>query len=270
MFAFISGLFGLIIGSFLNVMILRRGAKTLGGRSVCFSCGNEILWYDNIPLVSYMLLHGRCRRCRCRISPQYPLVETATALIFALIGYWASQQFDAASLRLLVFDYFLIAALLVAIFVYDLRHTIIPDAWAYLFILAALLTYPLGAHAADTTLYLLAGPIAALPLFALWFVSRGTWMGLGDSKLALGIGWLLGPLYGVAAIFFAFIVGAVVSVCILLPLPWYRRILANWGLMRGGAGASFTMKSEVPFGPFLIVSTLILWFMLLNHVALPL
>lgn len=268
--ASISGLFGLIIGSFLNVVILRRGAKSLGGRSMCFSCGNEIAWYDNVPLISYLALRGRCRACGSGISIQYPLVEAATALLFGVLGAWASAQPDSLVLRALVLDYFAIASILVALFAYDVRHTIIPDAWAYLFALLSFLTYPL-AHlgAGSIATYLLAGPLAALPLFALWLVSRGRWMGLGDSKLALGMGWLLGPVYGVVAVFFAFMIGAVVSLAILLPLPLYRRILATWGLLSAKPGASYTMSSEVPFGPFLIASCLIIWFMLLNQVPLP-
>ena len=113
--ATISALFGLIIGSFLNVVILRRGTKPMSGRSVCLSCGRTIAWYDNIPLLSYLALRGRCRACGSRISMQYPLVEASTALLFGAIGAWAGAQPDSLSLRLLVLDYFAIAALLVAV-----------------------------------------------------------------------------------------------------------------------------------------------------------
>src|SRR5690606_3236364 len=112
--------------------------------------------------------------------------------------------------------------------------------------------------------------IAALPLFSLWLISGGRWMGLGDAKLSLGIGWLLGPLWGIVAVFLAFVIGALISICILLPLPVLQRHLARWGILRGTPPPSYTMKSEVPFGPFLIASTLLLWFALLYDIPLPL
>lgn len=255
------GLFGLIIGSFLNVLILRRATRSIAGRSGCLSCGERIRAYDLVPIVSWVLLRGRCRSCESRISVQYPLVEVSTALCFGLLGLALGGGLA------LIFALF-ITALLIAIVVYDIAHTIIPDEWAYA-AAAAALAYALIEGAHPIFLTLLAGPVAALPLFALWAISRGRWMGLGDAKLALSIGFLLGPLYGVYAIFFAFVVGAVISVVILLPLPIYRRLLQKAGIVSSHARASYTMKSEVPFGPFLILSCFIVWFSLLYNLPLP-
>ncbi len=93
---------------------------------------------------------------------------------------------------------------------------------------------------------------------------------MGDAKLSLGIGWLLGPLYGIGAIFFAFVIGAVVSVCILMPLPTILRFIRQKGIVRfRSTSDQLTMKSEVPFGPFLIVSCFIVWFSLLFNIPLP-
>src|SRR6185503_8120428 len=77
---------GAIIGSFLNVLVLRKGVQSLSGRSKCASCGKTIAWYDNIPLLSWVLLRGRCRACGSAISVQYPIVELVTAILFALVG----------------------------------------------------------------------------------------------------------------------------------------------------------------------------------------
>ena len=89
-------------------------------------------------------------------------------------------------------------------------------------------------------------------------------MGLGDAKLALGIGWLLGPTLGITAIFAAFVVGALISVCILLPLPRILRWLHTHGItFMENAGGGFTMTSEIPFGPFLVFSCITLWLSLL-------
>src|SRR3989344_6748213 len=183
------GLFGLIVGSFLNVLILRRGKRPLTGRSACGACESVLGWHDLVPVLSWFVLLGRCRSCRSRISIQYPLVEGATALLFAAIaGASLGTMWTAFAC--------VVAALLVAIFVYDLYHALIPDAWVWTFnALTFLSLFLFSLHPTPYTPYpVLAGPAIALPLFALWAVSRGPWMGFGDVKLALGIGWLLGPL----------------------------------------------------------------------------
>ncbi len=271
MTAVIFGLFGLVVGSFLNVVILRFGKKSIGGRSECPACHAHLRWFDMVPVCSWIYLRGRCRDCHTRISIQYLLVECSTALLFAAI---AAASFPLGPVYMVLSC--AIVALLVCIFVYDLYHSIIPNTWVYAFdTLAFLVTAPLlftSVLSIPAWLYFVGGPLAALPLFALWFVSNGKWMGFGDVKLALGIGWLLGPTLGVVAIFFAFVIGAVVSVCILLPLPYYRRMLSRFTPTRASAkvAGGFTMKSEVPFGPFLILSCLIIWFAILYNIPMPL
>ncbi|MCR4280784.1 MAG: prepilin peptidase [Candidatus Kaiserbacteria bacterium] len=278
MFAVIFGLFGLIIGSFLNVLILRGGVRSLAGRSSCMSCKKEILWYDLLPILSWMFLRGKCRFCKSKISAQYLLVELITALLFAVIG---------ASTIPILFKLFAlpIIAILIAISVYDLRHTIIPDAWVWTFNALAFSSIFLpmlwsGPRLFDVGVSVLAGISTALPLFLLWLVSRGRWMGLGDAKLALGIGWLLGPFYGMIALFFAFIIGAAVSVFILLPFPYIVRFSKKVALLRQGfegqgiarlsnASQRITMKSEVPFGPFLVSACLLVWITQMYGIPLP-
>jgi len=296
MLALAFGLFGLVVGSFLNVIILRHGVRSLGGRSGCMSCGRQLPWYDMVPVFSWFALGGRCRFCRARISIQYPLVEAATGLSFAAIGYWASitSFVPSASGVALVVLYLCIVALLVCITAYDMLHTIIPDVWVWTFnalAFTAAVVFPLQATGYELQA-VLAGPIAAAPLFALWLFSRGAWMGLGDAKLALGIGWLLGPAPGLLAIFGAFVIGAAVSLVLLFfsSAVWKgftRTLIVSLSLFfeRFFRYASrflgvdtgtlipridektktllvfgFTMKSEIPFGPFLIFSCIIIWF----------
>ncbi|MDB5238560.1 MAG: prepilin peptidase leader peptidase (prepilin peptidase) / N-methyltransferase [Candidatus Kaiserbacteria bacterium] len=266
----VCGLFGLIAGSFLNVVILRHGAKSLDGRSQCMSCGVQLKWYDLVPVISWVALRGKCRACHSSISIQYPLVELASGVSFVLIG--TSQE----TFGLVTPFYFAVAAFMIVIAAYDIRHTIIPDEWAYMFaILAAVTSIMAPLYAGSFLFLILAGPLAALPLFLLWLVSGGSWMGLGDAKLALGIGWLLGPVYGPAAIMGAFVIGAVISVGILLPLPHARaylhRLRAGKGIARlRGGHTGLTMTSEVAFGPFLVASAFLTWMLLLYHVPLPL
>ncbi|KKW19939.1 MAG: Type 4 prepilin-like protein leader peptide-processing enzyme [Parcubacteria group bacterium GW2011_GWA2_51_10] len=258
-------LFGLIVGSFLNVLILRNGVETLRGRSACLSCGRKIAWYDLVPVVSWIYLRGRCRFCGSRISLQYPLVELLTGILFGLVGLSSLVLFEKLiSLPIL--------ALLVAIFVYDMKHKIIPDPWVWTFNLLAFLFSLLTTNYLLLTIF--SGPITALPLFLLWLVSRGTWMGFGDVKLALGMGWLLGSFYGLYAIFFAFVLGAVISVPLVFfsSQLWKRSIpyhfLHRFITVKSAKG--YTMKSEVPFGPFLVSSTIMVWFAMLYNVPLSL
>lgn len=268
---FIFGLFGLVVGSFLNVVILRFGEKRLGGRSECPSCKRELSWYDLIPVLSWIALRGRCRTCAASISIQYPLVEAATATFFALIGSLVLPILATLAALFVI-------SFLICIFVYDLYHKLIPDLWVWLFCAASLafafsISYQLSATS------FLAGPIAALPILFLWALSwpftgsPGMWMGFGDVKLALGIGWLLplptiiGLPLGLVAIFFAFIIGAVISILILLPLPY---ILATCGIRVKGERNGYTMGSEVPFGPFLITSCVLVWFAVLYGISIPL
>src|SRR3989338_6520817 len=261
--------FGLVVGSFINVVVLRSGVRAISGRSACMSSGKKIRWFDLIPVFSWLHLRGRCRACGSRISMQYPAVEFLTGSVFALVGGASLSPFATAT-------ELLIGAVLIAIAAYDIRHTIIPDAWVWSFNALALLSVflpegSLTAFSSQTAFDAIAGPIVAAPLFALWLVSGGRWMGLGDPKLALGIGWLLGPVYGIASLFLAFILGAAIGLLLVffssacweatarqfIPLTFWRK---------GGNG--ITMKSEVPFGPFLVASCLLVLFALMYQIPL--
>lgn len=262
MFAFVGFVFGTIIGSFLNVLILRRGARSLGGRSSCSSCGRTLVWYELVPVISWLALRGRCRTCGSRISIQYPLVETLTGIVFATLA--------AAPVPLLYLVFaFPLAAVAIAIATYDIRHTIIPDSWAAVFgVLALGYAVVSGAFAFMPLWAFVAGPFAAFPFFFLWAVSRGRWMGLGDAKLALGTGWLLGIMGGIEAVLFSFVFGALVSVLILLPLPHLIHFFTRKSA--SDAAVRFTMESEVPFGPFLVTGTLVVWMLGMYGIEIPL
>jgi len=295
-------LFGLIVGSFLNVVILRFGERSIGGRSACPSCHTQLRVGDLIPIISWIHLRGRCRYCKHPISIQYPLVEAGTAIFFAGIA--------GADLPLVPTVFALIiVSLLICLFVYDLKHKLLPDMWIWAFCILSLAFVFVTSYQLPATSSLLSGPTAALPILFLWALSSpfagypGAWMGFGDVKLALGIGWLLGFPLGIVAVFFAFIIGAVVSVCILLPLPYYIKwwhgalgraratklaslrpvgesgpdhVVQGSGLLtqmtmsdHANFVAGYTMKSEVPFGPFLIASCILLWFSVLQNIQIP-
>lgn len=242
------------------------------------SCTHELGTSELVPVFSYLFLRGRCKHCGSRISIQYPLVELSTAFIFGILGgsllpafsyLLVADTVSFAETAVFIVSSFAVAALFIAIAAYDIRHTIIPDSWAYSLAVFALVSQVCNALLSYSPIpwsyLLLAGPAAALPFAALWLVSGGKWMGLGDAKLALGIGWLLGPVDVWAAIMLAFIIGALFSVCILLPLPRLVRFGARLGITPlEHLQSRFTMRSEVAFGPFLVCGSLIIWFMQLN------
>lgn len=241
---------GTIIGSFLNVIIYRinTGRKIVNDSSMCMSCGHKLKWYELIPVFSYLIQGFKCRKCKSRISIQYPIVEILTGLVFLAVSvkfipflyfsFWLYVTFS--SLYLVLF------AFLIIIFVYDLRHKIIPNKLVFPFIalsfitmLAKLLIFG-SAFSWVILLDIFAGIIVALPFALIWLFSKGRLMGLGDAKLMIGIGWMLGLSSGVFAIIIAFWLGAAVGL-----------------ILMAFAKSKVGFKSELPFAPFLIIGTLI-------------
>ena len=249
-------LFGLVMGSFLNCIIyrLQTGEGFLKGRSFCPHCRHELSWQDLIPIFSFLILKGRCRYCRKPISWQYPLVELATGIIFLLIvwnlEFGTCLEFGIWNLLF----YLLISCFLIIIFVYDLKHYIIPDAVIYPAIAIAFL-YQLfrmlnfvnwnlfGIWNVESGILrpISSAFLASLFFLAIVFLSQGKWMGLGDVKLAFLMGLFLGFPNILVALFLAFFIGAIIGI----------------GLIISGKR---TLKSEVPFGPFLITGTFIALF----------
>lgn len=246
---------GLCVGSFLNVLIYRgRSGMTLGGRSMCLSCGKPLTWKELVPLASYLLQHGRCRGCSARISPQYPAVELAAALIaggFAWLHHVDVSRAALDSLAPFALDV-LFFWMLLAVFVYDLKHKIIPDAWvaiaAFLGLgkIALMWAGILPVFPGNTIFpmvpllwHFMAGPVLAAPFALIWLLSGGRAMGLGDAKLIVALGWFLGLSGGLTAVVLAFWVATIPSIILL-------------SMKKSG----YTMKSEIPFGPFLIFCAL--------------
>jgi leader peptidase (prepilin peptidase) / N-methyltransferase len=238
---------GAIIGSFLNVVILRYGTgMTIGGRSVCLSCGKKLSWYELIPFISFFIQGGRCRGCSSRISWQYPAVEGLTGLLFVLLFLSATNSFA------LIYE-LVVWAILIVITVYDVRHQIIPDGLVFALAFIALAWHIFVAFALHADLsgwYLLAGPILFCPFWFLWFISKGEWIGLGDGKLALAIGWIAGLSGGVSAIVLGFWIGAVASIGIIM----IGKIMDFFGRRDH---PHLSRKSQIPLAPFLILGLLL-------------
>jgi leader peptidase (prepilin peptidase) / N-methyltransferase len=248
--------FGLIIGSFLNVVICRlNSSKSLGGRSMCMSCHGTLCWYHLVPLFSFLFLGGRCAFCKTKISIQYPIVEFITGFIFALI-FWKFQDILFVSIFSFLFVYIyyvFMFALFMVIAVYDLRHKIIPDMLVFIFGILAFLGmffFKIDGVSNISILFphipsileFLSGLIVALPFALLWLVSSGRWIGLGDAKLAIGIGYLLGIGMALSAIAISFWSGAIIGI-----------FLVFLSKKKG----NYSMKTEIPFAMYLLFGTLI-------------
>ena len=226
----VAAVLGLCVGSFLNVVIARlpAGRSIVTPPSACPGCASPIAWYDNVPVLSFLLLRARCRQCRVAISWRYPLVELATAGLFALAA--ARTGFDARLLPALV-----LCAALVAITGIDLDHQIIPDAItlpgvAFGFAASLLVGQP---HWLESLIGILLG--GGL-FFVIIVVSRGG-MGGGDMKLGAMLGAFLGWRMTLVAIMIAVLIGGVVAI----------------GLLATGRRGR---KQPVPFGPFLAIGGL--------------
>jgi len=239
---------GTIVGSFLNVVILRSGREYLSGRSECFSCGKKLHWYELLPILSFLFLGGRCLSCKSRISWQYPLVELGTGLLF-LFTFIINRALLSASAGLILLLIDLVAiSTLVVIFVYDLKHKIIPDGAVYTFIIVSLIKFFIFNLSLANFYGLL---FVFLFIFSIWFFSHGAWMGFGDVKLALGIGAFLPVASSISAITIGFWAGAFLSIIILLLQRFPSLKIAS---------KTLTIKSEIPFGPFLVIGILTAYF----------
>ncbi len=249
-------LFGSVLGSFLNVVIYRyhTGVSPLSGRSFCFSCGHTLNGYDLLPIASFLMQRGRCRYCKSRISRQYIIVEILTGCVtLAAVVRTMALHVPPTLTDIMAFaGVMAIASILIVIAVYDVRHKIIPDAFVYAFAALAFLTAVGLPYSIEfDAVRLAAGHLVALPFAALWYVSEGRWIGFGDAKLALGMGWFLGLSGGYAAVMLAFWIGALFGIALIAA----GRITRLFPIVKG-----YTMKSEVPFGPFLVIATFAVFF----------
>ncbi|NTU69347.1 prepilin peptidase [bacterium] len=243
---------GLIIGSFLNVVIFRikNGENFVKGRSHCMHCKKTLSVLDLIPVISFLLLRGKCRYCKKKMSIQYPLVELATSFLFLYLYFnldllkfnlYAFSNVNNVFLYLLFMFFIMI---LLVIFVYDLKYYIIPDEVVVTGFLVAVFAifYSYFFVANFSLLDNALGMILFSGFFAIqYFVSKGNWVGGGDIKLGLFLGVILGLKLTVVSLMLAYISGAAISL-ILIGLKMKTR------------------KDIIPFGPFLILASFVSFF----------
>ncbi len=262
---------GTLIGSFLNVLSLRWGTNLsiVTKRSHCPQCKKTLTSSELIPIFSFLWQRGRCVSCRARISFQYPLIETLTGLVFLLIFNFQFSIFNEFSISLIfnLLYFWTIFSILIAIAIYDFHHKIIPDPWVFAFIGLSFLGIFIF-HISSFMFYVVAGPIIALFFFLIWFLSKGRAMGFGDVKLALGIGWFLGLIGGIYATLWAFWIGGTVAIFLLILKNFLSTLPQKGALFLGLKG--LTIKSEIPFGPFLVLGVAVAFFLEWDFIGLKL
>lgn len=240
--------FGVIIGSFLNVVIYRfHTGKSLSGSSHCLSCQTDLRWYELFPLLSYLTLRGRCRTCSAMIPSRYFWVELAAGVLFTLVALMLSPWYWLFGA--------MIVSVLIIVAVYDLYHMVIPNFFVWLLVFLALLVtlldYWLLPDVMRIVWQLLAGLLSYGFFASLWYFSKGRWIGYGDAKLALPLGYLVGLAGAFSMIVLSFWIGTVISLGLIL--------VGRVRQKRGQSALRFlasplTIKSEVPFAPFLIIA----------------
>lgn len=240
---------GLIIGSFLNAVVYRLNAvESLLERSHCPKCRKKIRWFDNIPLLSFIILSAKCRDCGEKISWQYPITEFFTGVVFAFIGNYFFLSYDSASWLLTAY-YLVIFSLLIVIFIYDLKYMEIPMLVLWMgvvvtvvyFLAADWQSFRLATSILDlkTMSGVMGGLVAFMFFFGLAAYSKETWMGYGDAYIGMLAGFIVGWPNIIWTLVLSFAVGAIISIGLII-------------------ARKKTMKSQVPFAPFLVLSVFLI------------
>lgn len=241
---FLIFILGLCCGSFINMLIYRTAVRyklrkpkfliSNDKRSFCDFCGRQLKWYENIPVFSWVIQKGKTRCCEKKLPLTYPIVELLMGILF-VIGYQISDIRSQISILIL----FIIIVFLVFSAVFDLKYMILPDFSTWILVGCGVIL--IGTRHGVFVQNLITALIASGFLLVLYFITKGKGMGMGDVKLALFMGLFLGFPKIVVAFYVAFITGALVGIILLVFFKFKRR-------------------SPIPFGPFLILGTLITYF----------
>lgn len=264
MFFILIFMIGLSIGSFLNVLIDRLPAEeSIMGRSHCDHCKKDLAWYDLLPILSYVYLGARCRYCGKELSLFYPLVEVLTGIMFVFVVSLPSLNLRGSTASLLnlggsgavggalltlhvgVLEKLALLGIVstaIVIFFSDLKYQIIPDSIQIaLFAFSFLYLMTKGITPRVFLDQVVAAFVIMLPILLLFFATKGKAMGFGDVKLSFTMGFLLGVMGGVGALYIGFITGATIGIILI--------ILGKKKL-----------KSKIAFGPFLILGVITMLF----------
>ena len=237
-----AAVFGAIIGSFLNVCIYRlpRGFSVVRPASACPACGNELAWYENVPVISYLALRGRCRRCRATISWRYPVVEALTSLVFALAVWWYGPGW-------LLFSRLVLACSLIVLFAIDLEHHLLPNVITLPGIVAGLVFSFLLHQWADALLGILLGGGSLLALFYAWlWLRKEEALGMGDPKMLAMIGSFLGWRMTLLTLILGSLSGSIVGVALIATGRGHRKSMLPFGCFLAiGAALAATVGPSI-------------------------
>ncbi len=239
-------IFGISIGSFLNVLIDRLPyEKKITGRSYCDHCRRRLFWYQLVPIISYLFLRGKCGFCHKKISLYYPLVEFLTGVMFIFV-FLSLSPFDKLNYHFKIWQligYWGIIACLIVVFFADLKYHLIPDQIQITLFIFGLILLPFHGQSLPWLFVnrSLAALAVAAPIFFLHWVSTGRAMGFGDVKLGFNVGFLLGIKAGFLALYLAFVLGGFVGLLLIL-----------LGRKK--------MKSKIAFGPFIVIGAVLMLF----------
>lgn len=261
-FPWIIGILGLIVGSFLNVVILRFGKKTINGRSECMHCHQQLRWHELFPVMSYALQRGKCRTCKGNISAQYPLVELFTGILFYLSAvHLVRYFFDFSWSWVGMFISLLVLVLfLVLLFIYDVKHRLVPHIWLFGLLVSSIAYIVFWYSNLDillpqSILFHGMGLLLALPCLVAWLLSKGKWFGFGDVLIIAWLGLFFGFWQGIVALLIAIYLGGLVGLGIII---WKRTKKIPYQEIR---------KIQVPFLPFLLTAWILVELLGVNLVA---
>ena len=238
-------IFGIIIGSFLNVLIYRLpiGLDFVKINSMCTSCKHRLMWYDLFPLFSWIFLRGKCRYCKAKISPRYPIVESLNGVLYVLIYLFLSGGNAIEGLNLTLLGYMVVASCLIVTAFIDFEHQIIPDSmWISIFVGGIFIVVDAVIKGEFSKEYIISKVIGLFSISGLFLiiglVSKGRAMGGGDVKLMAAAGFVLGWKAVIVSLF----LGAFAGVIFALG----RKIVSKQ-----------EMRGVIPFGPFLAIGIML-------------
>jgi prepilin signal peptidase PulO-like enzyme (type II secretory pathway) len=234
---------GLVMGSFINSWIWRvhENVKIFSGKSICVNCRRKLSWYENIPLVGFLFLRGRCKICKQSIPKHYVLVELVLGLIFVwrFHNYLEATEFDSLQIYR---DVFLILILSI-LFIYDAlyRLVLLPVVWLGI-VVGIIINYKQFLNLPNHGLGILVGVIIGILFFGVqWLVSSGKWIGVGDIYLGVWMGVWLGWKEVLIALLLAYVAAAIYGLFMML----FKQ--QKW-------------KSEIPLAPFLTLATFVVYY----------
>ena len=234
-------MFGLCIGSFLNVLVFRLPKnKSIFGRSFCHHCKKKLKWYELFPLFSFVFQKGKCRSCKKQISLQYPLIEAITGLLFVFVFH----QSYFSNLLILFLQLFIMSCLLV-IFLTDLKYMIVPNVVVYSGFVASFILQIANLKAGNlSNLFspILSSIIAFLFFLFLVIITKGKGMGVGDVKVGAFLGMFFAWPDIAIVLFLSFLTGSIVGIFLI-------------GLKKKN------LKSEIPLASFLVLSSFAVFFL---------